>query len=75
MDTLYGGMPPVALDDDTLAKVKEWAIQLGYRFEALEDGSGERMVRPDGSVALVARKGAKSAENPHEARPGTPGRS
>jgi hypothetical protein len=36
-----------------LARLKEIALALGYRFET--SGSEERMIRPDGSVAVIAR--------------------
>jgi hypothetical protein len=38
----------------TLELVKKLAAEQGYRFEVDTDGT-ERMIRPDGTVALVAR--------------------
>ncbi len=35
--------------------VKAEAIRRGYRFEVSEDGLEERLVRPDGTVAVIAR--------------------
>lgn len=42
--------PPRHLDE-----LKAMSVALGYRFEIDADGT-ERMIRPDGSVALIARK-------------------
>ena len=38
-----------------LAKVKEAAAVFGYSFEVDPDGT-ERMIRPDGSVAVIAKR-------------------
>jgi hypothetical protein len=35
--------------------LKALAMLRGYRFETDRDGT-ERMIRPDGSVAIIARK-------------------
>jgi hypothetical protein len=37
-----------------LELAKRLAIEQGYRFEIDNDGT-ERMIRPDGTVALIAR--------------------
>lgn len=39
-----------------LSYVKQLAVAAGYRFEVSEDGNTERMIRPDGTVAVIARK-------------------
>lgn len=59
---LDGPMPPVALDAPDLTTLKEWANRLGYTFVVSEDGTEERMLRPDGSLALIARRAAKDPE-------------
>ena len=38
-----------------LSDLKAKSIELGYRFEISDDGNEERMIRPDGIVAIVAR--------------------
>jgi hypothetical protein len=50
---------PVQLPDDVtraLLWLQREAERLGYRFERSPDGTEERMIRPDGSVAVYARK-------------------
>ena len=39
--------------------MKKIAEQLGYKFEVNADGTEERVVRPDGSVAIVVRRPPK----------------
>lgn len=39
-----------------LAELKALSYLLGYRVESSPDGLEERLIRPDGSVALVARR-------------------
>lgn len=39
-----------------LEAAKAEAIRRGYRFEVSEDGQEERMIRPDGTVAVIARR-------------------
>jgi hypothetical protein len=36
--------------------LRQAAIARGYRFEVSTDGNEERMIRPDGSVAVIARR-------------------
>lgn len=42
--------------DDLLSELKKAAARLGYRFEVSADGREERLIRPDGTVAVIARK-------------------
>lgn len=39
--------------------LKRLSLAKGYRFEVSADGSVERMIRPDGTVAVTARKTPK----------------
>lgn len=41
----------------TLEQIKALAIEQGFRFEVDEDGT-ERAIRPDGTVAVIARRRA-----------------
>jgi hypothetical protein len=51
-----------------LARLKAIAEAVGYRFERSADGTEERMIRPDGTVAVIARKtGMAMGRNGREA--------
>lgn len=41
-----------------LASIRAVGVQLGYRYETTEEGGDivERVYRPDGSLAITARK-------------------
>lgn len=39
-----------------LEKVKQAMIAAGYRFERSEDGLREVIIRPDGSIAILATR-------------------
>ena len=47
-----------------LELLKALSIQLGYSFVISKDGQEERMIRPDGTVALIARIKREKAERP-----------
>lgn len=48
--------------NQTLAWLQHEAARLGYRFERSADGLEERMVRPDGTVAVYARRTRKHGQ-------------
>jgi hypothetical protein len=50
--------PPPTL---TLEQLKQLVMHLGYRIEISEDGT-ERLIRPDGTVAVIARREAYSGQ-------------
>lgn len=35
--------------------LQDEAVRRGYRFEISDDGEEHRLIRPDGSVAMIAR--------------------
>ena len=47
--------------DTALAWLKRLAVARGYRIDVAPDGT-ERLVRPDGTVAVIARPPNKRAE-------------
>ena len=49
------------IQQETLEWLKHMASLTGYRFEVSQEGTEERMIRPDGTVAVIARNlGAKA---------------
>jgi hypothetical protein len=46
----------------TLNELKALVTRVGYRFDTSPDGTEERLIRPDGTVAVIARK--KAPEDP-----------
>jgi hypothetical protein len=50
--------PTVTFGLDALKKI---ALARGYRIEVDADGT-ERLIRPDGTVAMIAHKGEKESE-------------
>lgn len=57
-----GNSPADDLTDAQLLLRRE-AERRGYRFELSEDGTEERMIRPDGTVAVIARRTQKEPTN------------
>jgi hypothetical protein len=47
----------------TLDMVRQMALARGYHIETNADGTEERVIRPDGTVAIIARK-PKAPEQP-----------
>jgi hypothetical protein len=56
----------------TLEQLKQLVMHLGYRIETSEDGS-ERVIRPDGTVAVIARRNSKSGEKMNKSQRGDHG--
>jgi hypothetical protein len=46
----------LAAERESLRILKELSKEMGYRIETNDDGTEERLIRSDGTVALVARK-------------------
>ena len=42
----------------TLDEMKTLAVAIGYRIEVSADGNEERLIRHDGTVAVIARRNA-----------------
>jgi hypothetical protein len=51
----------------TLEQLKQLVLRFGYRIETSEDGT-ERLIRPDGTVALIARRKENSGQKMRNAQ-------